>query len=61
LGLTLGPQATTAAFISTSVALGIRLLASHPPVNNQEVAVALPLWLGAAIAAQLAGGRRRRG
>ena len=50
--------AALGAFSSTVIALGIRLFGHQPQVNNQELAVALPLWLGAAIAAQLAGPRR---
>ncbi|HWZ91277.1 MAG TPA: DUF4105 domain-containing protein [Polyangiaceae bacterium] len=45
--------ATAGAFITTVIALGIRVFMQHPQVNNQELAVALPLWLGAAIAARL--------
>jgi hypothetical protein len=51
--------ATASAFITTLIALGIRVFLQHPQVNNQELAVALPLWLGAAIAARLAGGTTR--
>ncbi len=47
--------AASGAFFSTLLALGIRSFTHQPQVNNQELAVALPLWLGAAIAAHLAG------
>jgi hypothetical protein len=46
--------AALGALLSTLLALGIRLFMHHPQVNNQELAVALPLWLGAVIAALLA-------
>jgi hypothetical protein len=51
----LARTAALGAFGSTVLALGIRVLMPHAQVNNQELAVALPLWLGAAIAAWLAG------
>jgi hypothetical protein len=53
-----GPRLTQWAalgtLLSTLLALAIRLFMHHAQVNNQELAVALPLWLGAVIAARLA-------
>jgi Domain of unknown function (DUF4105) len=45
--------ATLGAFGTTLVLLGIRWLTHNPQVNNQELALALPLWLGALLAAHL--------
>jgi hypothetical protein len=53
-GVRLARWAALGALLTTLLALGIRLFQHHSQVNNQELAVALPLWLGAAIAARLA-------
>jgi Domain of unknown function (DUF4105) len=45
--------ATRGAFATTLLLLGIRWLTHNPQVNNQELALALPLWLGALLAAHL--------
>jgi hypothetical protein len=44
--------ATAGAFVTTLVMLAVQWLARHPQANRQELALALPLWLGAAIAAR---------
>jgi len=45
--------AATSAFLCTLLMLCIRVSSRDPQVNNQELAFALPLWLGATIAALL--------
>jgi hypothetical protein len=46
--------AAAGACSSTLLALGIHALSRYPQANGQELAFALPLWLGAAVAAHLA-------
>ena len=52
--------ATLSSLVSTLIAIAVRALQSHAQVNNQELAVALPLWFGAAVAAHLARARWAR-
>jgi len=57
--------AATGALGCTLLMLALQLFSRHPQANRQELALALPLWLGAAIAARLttcraqAGGAKR--
>ena len=49
--LRLALWSTMAAFAATDVALLLHLATANPQANGQELAVAMPLWLGAAAAA----------
>jgi hypothetical protein len=50
---------TVATFLATDLALLTHLLTAHPQANAQELALALPLWMGVAFSAWLAAPNRR--
>lgn len=50
---------TVATFLATDLALLIHLFSDHPQANAQELAVALPLWMGVAFSAWLGAPNRR--